>query len=430
MTEQTFALVSLCPSGMAVRDTQGNITFNPLSDEQTLTQNVILPALPTTHADAVYLPLENLLTRSFHFPLKHTRYLDAAMLGQELADTAGIEPNDWWFSWRAHKVSNGVSGVAFALPQTLKRIIEETSGWQQTPLYLVDGWERLHYWLQDIPADEHENIAVIDADADGVFFGFFQAGSWKGMSRLNADMHDSEISQTTMQQALWSLQSMGFLAESMPITGRISTTMAEVLPEKGAITLPLAIEEALFPRHIVTLMLAKPIKDKATLLNIRHGKWAHRKESAISPTWHRPIILSAMVCLLWLTFTTIHSYQLETQLETMNADIISAFHRGLPNESVMMDALPQLQQATNQSGNASNSAVSQQLDYLSEVFASQPWQMQEFRMDSKGVTVSGKVKSLDILNNIRQSLEEKVGNTVQIADTDLQGSEVSFRMKW
>jgi len=37
---------------------------------------------------------------------------------------------------------------------------------------------------------------------------------------------------------------------------------------------------------------------------------------------------------------------------------------------------------------------------------------------------------LDTLNTIRTGLAKHIGRDVQVADTDLKGNEVSFRMRW
>jgi hypothetical protein len=431
MSETLSSRLSWCPLGMGVRDTSGNITFSPSSTEEDndSEQEHNLLTNETSRLGCIYMPMENLLVRSFQLPLDHIKYLDAPMLAQELADTAGIEPNDWWLTWHASKTERGISGIVFGLPKTEKHRIQTMPAWQQAPLLLVDGWERLNQQLQG--NTEQASIAVIDTDAEGVFFGFYQAGVWKGMRRLNGDMQTDEIATSLSKQALWSLASMGFDPESSIALGRITTPMKN---ELHSIThqSSLMIEDSLPQRYMANLTLPNPNSKGKNTLNIRHGKWAIKRKDTLPREWHRPALLAAAACCLWLILTTFGNHQLESQLESMNDDITSAFHKGLPNQPVIIDALAQLRQAANQGGGTpSGSAfVTSQLNSLGEVFKTNPWDMQELKMDDKGSSLAGKVDSLDTLNTIRKLLEDKLGRTVQIADTDLNGNKVAFRMTW
>ncbi|MDX8388814.1 MAG: hypothetical protein R8M46_09850 [Ghiorsea sp.] len=430
MSETLTTRLSYSALGTGILDASGDITFAPTPAEKDNDKEMEQTLAPeaTGELNCIYLPLETLLVRKFQLPLQHTRHLDAAMLAQELADAAGIEPNDWWLTWHADKTERGITGLVFGLPKAEKKRIQETPSWQQTPLLLIDGWERLNDWLHT--AQGQTAVAIIDADAEGVFFGFYQNGIWQGMRRLNADTTDTETSTNLSNQIIWSLRSMGFEPTSMPVLGRIPTTLEKSLKDSISLT-SLNIEDTLPERHTANLRLPIPNDKEKTSLNLRHGKWAVKKRDSLPKSWQRPVFLAAAVCFLWLTVTSAGNFQLENQLVDMNDDITASFHQGLPNQPVIIDALAQLRQAANQGGVTNQSAlVSTQLNGISSVFKTQPWDMQELKIDMKGSSISGKVSSLDTLNNIRKLLEEKIGQKVQIADTDLNGDEVSFRITW
>jgi len=432
MSEQPPCRLNWCPAGMAMRDSQGNITFVEHAHDQNTPS--FLPEMPqgVAQIDCVYLPIESFLTRNFKLPLKHTRHLDADMLLQELADTADIEPDQWWLTWTAHKIESGISCMVFGIKKTIQQAIQSDKYWQQAPLLLVDGWERLNHWLptQKNVENSTSDVAVIDTDAEGVFFGLHQNGAWQGMSRLNADMHDKETREAITQQVLWSLQAMGFSTDSTAITGRLTPeTAASFQLENNA--LPTTVEESFPQRHMLNLMLGGAAEHQTTPLNIRHGQWAVRHANALPKTWHRTLGLSAAVCCLWLVLNVWNNHQLETQLETLHDEIITAFHHGLPNQPVIIDALAQLRQAAGGADqNTNQRRVTEQLQVISTVYAQTPWQMSEIKIDAKGVLMIGIAKNIDILNTIRDGLAEASDASVHIADTDLDGDKVKFRMRW
>ena len=121
---------------------------------------------------------------------------------------------------------------------------------------------------------------------------------------------------------------------------------------------------------------------------------------------------------------------MQDDMAKMDAAIADAFHRGLPEQPVIIDAIAQLRQAADGTQSTSSSKVSKTLEHISKVFQDTPWQMQEFNLIRGSVTLAGKVKSLDTLNTIKDQLSRLNGTDVQIADTDLNGDEVSFRMRW
>jgi len=418
MSDSIPACISLCPDGIGIRDHQGYRLL-----PRARTKEPPLPDLEgITAAYCIYLPIEELLVRHFNLPLQHTRFLDAHMLAQELADIAGIEPEDWWLSWHATSHEQGVSGLVFALPQTYKQHMQHHEPWQSAPWILIDVWARLNHLL---PPDAHDT-AVIDTDAEGVFFGFYQNGGWRGMRRLNANMQDADIGQQITQDIILSLHAMGFDSEQHHICGNIASGMQH---DAWAEHTDITVSDTLQPRHIQTLKLPQPDKQNHTL-NLRHGSWSAKRKVRIPKAWQRSAYLALAVTLLWLGSLAVENHRLQSRIHTMNDEIIRAFHRGLPEQTVIIDAMAQLRQAAQGSTGSRKASASSTLNIISQVFQKYPWHMQELRISDKEVVMAGKVDKLEQLNQISTALQEALGRDVKITDTDLQGNEVRFRMRW
>jgi len=425
-------------SGTAVRDAEGHVSFT--AHTTTPPSEDVLPMLSEDAQDlgCIYLPIEHFLSRSFHFPLKHRHYLDSELLAQELVDTAGIEPDEWWLSWRSEKVQGGVAGLVFALPEHLKQAMQAQPSWQQTPLLLIDGWERLNDWLKQVDYVD-ASLAVVDADAEGVFFGFFHQGSWHGMRRLNADMHDDEAGSLIAQQVVWSLQAMGMNLIETQIIGRLTPALADCFPLAHN-TYPATIEKTLSPRHMLNLMLPNPLNEqpqgakamKSHQCNVRHGQWKVQQGSYALKLWKRSLLMAASLCFLGLMLTITQNFQLEKQQLLMQDEMLAILHQTLPGEPAI-DILAQLRRAVGDDAThtAQNDAQSTiQLQRISQVFEAQAWQMQEVKMDAAGVLLTGKIESLSALNKVRDLLAKKMDTEVNIADTDVSGDEVTFRIRW
>ncbi|MDQ6989757.1 MAG: hypothetical protein Q9M19_07730, partial [Mariprofundaceae bacterium] len=203
---------------------------------------------------------------------------------------------------------------------------------------------------------------------------------------------------------------------------------------------PPVIEKALSARHLLNLMLPNPLdaqsqraqQMKNHRCNIRHGEWKASRSSAAPQAWSRPVKMVIAVCFLWLFITWGQNIQLERTYTAQQDAMIEILHTALPGEP-NIDILAQLKRATHDAGAGTGQGVfdvALQLQHISEVFAQHAWQMQEIKVDKNGVLMSGKVKDLTTLNTIRDLLADKITNDVNIADTDLSGDEVSFRMRW
>jgi len=423
MENVSTSAISWCQQSLGFRSANGDINLEPAHIEE----GSILPSLNAEIASSncIYLPLENMLVRHIKFPLKQPKFLDKDMLLEELADTASIEPDDWWLTWRVKPVDDGIAGMVFGIRKTLKDELAQNPPWQGTPLLLIDGWQRLNHWL----SESHGDVAVIDADAEGVFLGVFQQGTWFGMRRLNADMTNLDTHDSVAQQVMWSLQSMGYNQELMAVVGRIPPTFESLFPS-SEIQNKLQIETSLPHRHELTLQLAEPTPTDKKTLNIRHGSWSNKSTSPLLRVWYRPMLFTAAACFFWITLTVVNNYRMESQISSLNQDIEIAFHRGLPEQPVIIDAIAQLRQAAGQNGQGSTSNISNQLLVISQVFKETPWKMQSLNIGKSGTTLAGKVNSLDKLNTIKDKLSHGLQLDVRVADTDLKGDEVSFRISW
>lgn len=436
MTQQQPSTCCWTPHGLGLLASNGAITYTPIEMEADNDHAVLLPKLDehTPPFHCIYLPIEQFLTRSFSLPLAQIRHLDADILGQELADHAGINPNHWWLTWQAAKTDHGVAGFVFAIEKNLKHAIQDHPLWQHTPLIFMDAYQRLQYHIETQSAAG--NIAVVDADADGVFFGYYHDGAWQGIRRLNADLNDVTQAKSIGNQILWSLQAMGMPettadhARSIVVLGRMNTSLAEHF---STLILDAEVMNGTLPSRIESnLQLPLPTSSSKSTLNIRHGKWSAQQSRLDVGIWQRPIILAASLSLLWFGLLVADNIRLEAQLAHINTEITAAFQRGLPHQPVMIDALAQLRQAANNThGNTGGATkIRTQLVAMGAVFNQSPWSMKELKFEDKGTTMAGSIASLQRLNIVRDALAKATQADVKIADTDLSGDVVNFRMVW
>jgi len=409
----------------------------------------LLPRLPENIAsvERIYWPLEHLLVRTFSLPLSEVRYLDAAILSQELAELSGEDSQTWWLAWHAEKTDTGIAGIVFGLPQYLRSAMIDDPVWQQCPQLFIDGWERLTFFSRDF-----ETCAVIDEDAEGIFFGFLQQGVWRGIRRINRKISDdvflNDVEVARQIQQSW--EAMGFTAmdndsDNDPnadtvddsdhdfdqavnvVVGRVGQALGDALMSDYK---QWQVEDldVLPDRHHANFAIETSV---ATQLNFRHGKWAVQKSWHAFKQWKRPLAMAAGLLLIWLGMTTANLYSLERQADMYRSNIESAFHRGLPNEQVMLDPLAQLKKAGGVSvAQQESQEFLEQLQVLSEVYQKTSWKLREFSFRNGNLQMSGSAKDIDLLNKMRDQLQQKSGRKVVITDTDLSDKQVSFRMKW
>jgi len=114
--------------------------------------------------------------------------------------------------------------------------------------------------------------------------------------------------------------------------------------------------------------------------------------------------------------------------------VIQSFHKGLPDEKVMIDPLAQLRKAAGGAtgGQGASSAVIwlQSIQSVERVYQRIPWQIKVLSLQHGHMTMSGSVSDLQTMNKIRQALQQEMGGAVKVRDTDLSGNQVQFRMAW
>ncbi len=394
-----------------------------------------LPDLPEdTLVNTLILPVEKLLVRSFSLPLPHPRLIDAGVLAQELDERSGEEQGAWWLAWHAEKNSadaGGVAGMVFGMPELWRQAIASDARWQGVQHVLVDAWVHLQMyvdgWLAD--TEEHDPVAVFDADVDGVFFGVWQPtiakdGYWRGMRRLNQDASDGGASDLA-EQCLRSLVSMGWDVSRHAACGRL---------DEGTLQ---ALQLADWQGDSIEETTALPTRYQVyvsggccTEVDFRHGRWA--ASSGWLRPWRRALTMAAGLLVIWMLGSMYQIYALGAQAETYRQQINTAFHQGLPNELVMIDALAQLRRAAGggTTGDHSPALWLQQLAAINRVHQKTPWDMQELEWRDGGVALAGVAANLESLNRIREALQRESGRDVQLVDTDLSGDKVSFRMHW
>ncbi|TLS67317.1 hypothetical protein FEF65_07775 [Mariprofundus erugo] len=432
----TRLAVSFDGSGWYAADPLGNTMPLPVSD------GCWLPDLPDgASCEQLLLPVEQLLVRVFSLPLTSPRLIDAGILGQELDDRAAIDIDAWWLGWlaasgvqQAESLSPRVAGIVFGLPISWKEEIDASPAWQQVRVVAADAALRLGRHLN--PKSEHDSQsweAVFDADQDGFFFGLWRGDACYGMRRVN---RSGAYAGYLAEEVTRSLQAM---AATEAMVCHFSGLLDE--PLLHALRLPswhgrTESEGDLPTRHQANLASATISSDAslsaATRMNFRHGRWAASKGIAWIRPWYRALSLAGMLLLLWLAGLGYQIHSLNTNLAATQQQIVQAFHQGLPDEKVMIDALAQLRRAAGSSGEVSPLTARwlQQVAAVHQVYKATSWQMGELEWQDGVMKMSGKAANLQLLNVIRQSLQKQTGRDVKLLDTDLSGQQVTFRMQW
>jgi len=393
----------------------------------------MLPKLPEGYtAFQLLLPVESLLVRVFSSPLQSIRFLDANILAHEVSERSSEASKEWWLSWQAAETDAGISGLLFGLHESLRKAIDEDEQWQGIEYVGADGWARLQAQLQQYhtrPAEDviqaDEPIAVFDADAEGFFFGVWAAHVCYGIRRINvssaSDLND------LAEQVRHTLQAMGWVdEEGHKAIGSLDCRFSDKLMlqawqgESGA-------ELNLPSRNDVTLNCSgKPG------LNFRHGIWKSQTHQGWVRPWFRAMAMAAMILLIWIFATGYQIYHMNAELDAYQQRISDAFHQGLPDETVLIDATAQLRRAAGGSGASSDSAAVwlDQLSSIHRVFKKSPWNIYELSMQDSGMHMSGSVKNIEALNGLQEALKVETNRAVTLLDTVLTDDTVEFRMEW
>jgi hypothetical protein len=405
----------------------------------TVAEDSLLPELPDgCSAGRLLLPVEQLLARSFSLSLAHPRFIDADILAQELNERTGEKQEDWWLAWQATKDADGVAGLVFGLPEQLRQQINDEPQWQQLRSVNVDAWDRLQAQLTSYTesADlSNGPVAVFDADADGLFFGVWDRagertddGVWRGMRRLNWDkemLSEDQFAElaTNIKR---SLHAMGW-QESAVATGRLGKGLLHDLEMKqwhGCSPDDAADEADMSGRQDENLAL--PIH---TSLEFRHGQWAAQSGLGWVRSWRRSMALAAVILLVWVLGSAWQVQIMDAQVEQYKERISAAFHKGLPDETVIIDALAQLRRAAGPDTGETTQWFGQ-MNAIGHVYKMTPWILQELSFRDGVMKISGKANNLETLNSIHELLQRETGRDVQLTDTDLSGQQVAFRMHW
>lgn len=391
----------------------------------------LLPDLQVP-VQTVLWPVEQLLVRSFQLPLQNPRLLDASILAQLLEEVSGAQPSGWWLAWHASAVDAGVAGMVFGLPESVRQAMQKAPVWRDLPSLRVDAWERLS---RHVPADAGAQVlALVDQDADGLFLGVFAAGGWQGMRRLNwSAVSDVRDKASVASELLMSLQSMAGEDGWQSMRGCLSASLyAQLSIEASMWAGTVQADDALPGRHAANLQaMSETSAGVLPALNFRHGTWAPRKPWQHGMVWKRPLQVAMACVLIWLLGSLLQMVRLNAQLSDYQASVMQSFHEGLPNETVVVDPVAQLQRAVGQGvGSTDARAMLRELAALAEVYRRQPWEIGELSLSSGQMQMFGTAANIQQLNAIRSGLQQHLGRQVTILDTDLAGAKVAFRMQW
>jgi len=394
-----------------------------------------LPELPEGFVcEHLILPLEAMVSRVFHLPLKNPRLLDADILAQELDDRADVEPDAWWLAWHAAKnLTSGteqVVGMVFAMPMAWKQALEASPAWQQASMVGIDACFGLQRYIENSARLEMDEsaTAVFDADQDGVFFGLWQNGAWLGMRRIN---RDGRALEDMVEDIKHSLSAMGHDVElAYAATGLLDDGLLTALDFQEW-TGTTEVIGNLPGRHAANRSRLASLPTDSRVLNFRHGRWSVTGFSQIR-LWKRALLLATLLLLLWLLGMAWQHYTLSRLASIYQQQIISAFHQGLPEEKAMIDPLAQLRRAVGggKGVSTSDSGLPQQLAAVHHAYKKTTWDMRELEWSDGRMTIVGKTDSLQTLNRVRQTLQQQTGTEIKLLDTDLNGKQVRFRIQW
>jgi len=139
--------------------------------------------------------------------------------------------------------------------------------------------------------------------------------------------------------------------------------------------------------------------------------------------------ISFAILLLWLLGMLYQIYEIDQQSDKYSQRIEAAFHQGLPNEPVMLDALAQLRQAAG-GGTTRNETFLSSLFAVQKIYVIEPWQLSILELRDGEMYMAGEVKDIKTLNQMQQRLKRALQKDVRIVDTNMNGEKVNFRMRW
>lgn len=409
---------------LAIRDDEQHILLDAIEVEQGA------PSLAGIQLqapiEALLWPLEQMLVFPFQLPLPHPRMLDEQVIGQELDEQTGEGLTDWWLSWLAAPVPDGVLGMAVGMPQAAKRRMMQDQAWRSCRFIGVDAWPRLEVRR---PADALEG-AVVDADDTGVFFGAFAGSDWLGMRRLNRV--GSRGSEEIAADMLHSLKAMGYDA-TQPLYGVLDAELLAALREHG-VQWQGETEQILPQRQEATLTAALRLRaDKRSLgPNFRRADWAvdGNTDGGWGP-WRRAAWSALALALVVLVGKAYQLHHLKQNAAMLRSGIEASFHQGLPKVSVMIDPLAQLRSAATGHGEDSELFL-RHLQAVATLKAREPsLRIDKLEYADAKMNLSGTASDFAAVNRIRDLLAKALGYQVNLKDTETDGeSRVRFRMQW
>jgi len=435
-------------------------------------ENESLPTLPDNAiVHQLLLPAEQLLSRTFQLPFAQPKFIDQDILGQELEEHTAELNEAWWLSWQAGKQNDGVAGIMFGMPECMRQHIENDANWQQAQYIGSDMYLRLHaqlgHCLEHAAAHppEHDQsssaVAIFDSDRSGLFFGLWQpaaehssSGLWLAMRRLNwreADQFNSALVEDIKRSLLsmgWHEQGIatgslppqlhaaldftnwqGRLCESDELPSRADATMAAAGISTGTLSTNSSTTGTTSTSASISMGASKP-------LNFRHGRWRSGSHLNQLTPWYRSMAGVAILTLLWSINMMWQNQQLQNQLSEQQQAITAAFHTGLPNEPVIIDALAQLRKAAggNRLAGAANQPSAaqwlQHVEQINQVYQQMPWAIKALSFQQGIMSMSGQSTDLQSMNRILKALQQRSGLEIQIQDTDLRQNQVRFKMVW
>jgi len=402
----------------------------------------MLPSLPD-HAmvSSLLLPIEYLLSRSFSLPFSNPKFIDQDILAQQLEEHTSENSQAWWLAWQAGKTDDGVAGIMLGLPEDLRQQMDAQQAWQHTKSIGTDISLRLNaqrekqFKAYPELGQITEPIAVFDADSSGLFFALWQPAShhgdgfWQAMRRINWHASPPSSSSNCSENIQHTLRSMGW-NDSYSAIGLLPTTL------HSALDLPIwhgdCLDiEALPSRHEANIAITT-----ASSFNFRHGRWHAVSHLGELKPWYRSMALILSLMLIWSAGMVWQNHQLKQQIKQHQQHVITAFHTGLPHETVIIDALAQLRKAAGgnhaSSGNTHQSSR-QWLEYLqaiNHVYQQNPWHMKALSFQHGKMNLTGQCDNLQTMNRIHHALQQAIGQQVKLQDTDLSDHHVTFTLVW